>query len=516
VYLTVPGWCHSNRGETCLPQIHFELMHSHIVLSPVQQKAADALLEGISAGGVVVLKGDPGSGKSVIMQHVHMLLGGALIGIGDFLKALVERQPDAIEEAFLRVLEDAIQTHELVLVDDLHLVTSIVHQFNYPRRYLLEAALTTLLGEARALNKTLVFASDDEGPWPIARRAFACAIAEFTAADYEHVCRANTQTPLAVDFDAIHRFAPELNGHQLRNAAIWLGREADTDTDGCIRYLRERHMASNVDIEEVQPVRWSDLRGVDDVIRALEAKVALPFENDALATNLRLKPKRGVLIAGPPGTGKTTIGRALAHRLKSKFFLIDGTVVAGSGDFFDDVKEIFNRARRNAPSIVFIDDTDVIFDDKANPGFYRYLLTVLDGLESASSERVCVMMTAMNPGCIPAAMLRSGRVELWLETRLPDASAREQILRDRLAGVDAFASADLAEIAEASQGLTGADLKAVVEDAKLLFAHDVATGTPPRKMEEYFAGAIEEVRTNHRNYGRDRAVRLGEPQKMGF
>jgi len=149
-------------------------------------------------------------------------------------------------------------------------------------------------------------------------------------------------------------------------------------------------------------VRWSDLRGVDDVIRALEAKVALPFENDALTAGLRLKPKRGVLIAGPPGTGKTTIGRALAHRLKSKFFLIDGTVVAGSSDFFDDVKAIFERARRNAPSIVFIDDTDVIFDDNANPGFYRYLLTVLDGLESASSERVCVMMTAMNPGSLPA------------------------------------------------------------------------------------------------------------------
>jgi predicted AAA+ superfamily ATPase len=489
-------------------------MHSPIVLSPVQRKAADALLEGISVGGVVVLKGDSGSGKSVIMQHVHSLLGGALIGIGNFLKALAERQPDAIEEAFLRVVEDAVHANDLVLVDDLHLITSIVHHFNYPRRYLLEAALTTLLGEARALNKTLVFASEDEGPWPIARRAFACTIAEFTAADYEHICRGNTTAPMAVDFDAIHRFAPELNGHQLRNAAIWLGREADTE--GCIRYLRERHMASNVNIEEVQPVRWSDLRGVDDVIRALEAKVALPFENDALTTNLRLKPKRGVLIAGPPGTGKTTIGRALAHRLKSKFFLIDGTVVAGSGDFFDDVKEIFDRARRNAPSIVFIDDTDVIFDDNANPGFYRYLLTVLDGLESASSERVCVMMTAMNPGCIPAAMLRSGRVDLWLETRLPDARAREQILRDRLAGVDAFASADLAEIAESSHGLTGADLKAVVEDAKLMFAHDVATGSPPRKIEDYFAGAIEVVRTNHRNYGRHRAVRLGEPQKMGF
>jgi SpoVK/Ycf46/Vps4 family AAA+-type ATPase len=223
-----------------------------------------------------------------------------------------------------------------------------------------------------------------------------------------------------------------------------------------------------------------------------------------------------VLLAGPPGTGKTTIGRALAHRLKSKFFLIDGTVVAGSGDFYDEVKEIFEKARRNAPSVVFIDDTDVIFDGNGDSGFYRYLLTQLDGLESASSERVCVMMTAMNPGSLPPAMLRSGRVELWLETRLPDAAAREQILRDRIAGIDAFAVADLARVAEDAKGLTGADLKAVVEDAKLLFAHDVSTGTPLRSLEEYFERAIGDVRSNHRSYGRYRPVRLGQEQRVGF
>jgi SpoVK/Ycf46/Vps4 family AAA+-type ATPase len=307
-----------------------------------------------------------------------------------------------------------------------------------------------------------------------------------------------------------------LTGHQLRNATLWLARDPGLTTAAFIQYLRERHLASNVEIEEVQPVRWSDLKGVDDVIRTLEAKVALPFENDALTTRLRLKPKRGVLIAGPPGTGKTTIGRALAHRLKSKFFLIDGTVIAGGADFFDDVKDIFERARRNAPSVVFIDDTDVIFDDHANPGFYRYLLTVLDGLESASTERVCVMMTAMNPGALPPAMLRSGRVELWLETRLPDAAAREQILRDRLDGLDAFIAADLTGIAESSRGLTGADLKAIVEDAKLLYAHDVATSVPPRRLEDYFTAAIDEVRANHRSYGRTRTIRPGEPQKIGF
>ncbi len=491
-------------------------MQKQLILSPVQRKAADALLEGISVGGVLVLNGDTGSGKTAILEHVHALRGGALIGMREFLAALLARDPDAVEEAFLRTVEDAMHAHDLVLVDDLHLVTNIVERHNYPRRYLLDAALTALLAEAGALNRTLVFAGRGDAPWSIARRAFTWEIGEFAAADYEHICRACSPSPLAIEFDAIHRFAPELDGHQLRNATLWLARDPNLTTTAFIDYLREHYLASNVEIEEVAPVRWSDLKGVDDVIRTLEAKVALPFENDALAASLRLKPKRGVLIAGPPGTGKTTIGRALAHRLKSKFFLIDGTVIAGSSDFFDDVKDIFERARRNAPSVVFIDDSDVIFDDNANPAFYRYLLTVLDGLESASSERVCVMMTAMNPGCLPPAMLRSGRVELWLETRLPDVAAREQILRDRLAGLDVFAAADLASVAASARGLTGADLKAVVEDAKLLLAHDLSSAAPPRALEDYFTTAIEEVRANHRNYGRPRALRLGEPRKIGF
>src|SRR5581483_7359034 len=98
---------------------------------------------------------------------------------------------------------------------------------------------------------------------------------------------------------------------------------------------------------------------------------------------------------------------ALAHRLKGKFFLIDGTVVANTSDFYCSVRRIFAAAARNAPSVIFIDDTDLIFEGNGDPEFYRYLATMLDGLESASAERVCVMMTATDPGSLPPALLRS-------------------------------------------------------------------------------------------------------------
>src|SRR5438270_13820970 len=101
-----------------------------------------------------------------------------------------------------------------------------------------------------------------------------------------------------------------------------------------------------------------------------------------------------------------------------------------------------------------------MFEGNTDSDLYRYLLSVLDGIESAANQQVCVMMTAMNPGSLPAAMLRSGRVELWLETRLPDAGAREEILRDRLEGLPVpLAGADTGRLAAAAHCLTGADLK---------------------------------------------------------
>ncbi len=173
-------------------------------------------------------------------------------------------------------------------------------------------------------------------------------------------------------------------------------------------------------------------------------------------------------------------------------------------------------AKDNSPAVIFIDDADAIFEDGEERGLYRYLLTMLDGLESEGSARVCVMMTAMNLGHPPPALVRSGRVELWLEMKLPDAAARARILEKLTANLPAdLKNLDAAQVIESTGDFTGADVKRLVEDAKRLYAYDRGRGFAARAATEYFAEAAAGVRENKQRYQAAEAAARVRP-KIGI
>lgn len=489
-----------------------------ITLSPSQRKAADGIIRALERNEYALLMDEGHDGKTTVLGHIQAELGGARVGAREFLKKLATAEPLAVEEAFVALIEAELDQHDLVLVDDFHLVLDVSDGGSYPRTNLIDIALKALLAHVAASGKRIVFASDQHRA-ALSQRAHSYFIQNFKPEDFEVICSAYLDPAVSrrLDFVEIHRFAPNLSAHHLRKASMWLAHEPGLDTKRFCGYLGEHNLQSNVEVEEVEAVTWDDLKGVAGLIQELEAKIALPFENRELAIELDLKPKRGVLLAGPPGTGKTTIGRALAHRLRGKFFLVDGTMIAGSGDFYCEIDRVFREAEQNAPSVVFIDDADVIFGGEKEQGLYRYLLTKLDGLESRAAGRICVMMTAMEPADLPAAILRSGRVELWLETRLPDTAAREEILRERLSPLPPpLSCANIATLAEASRGCTGADLKAIIDDAKLHFAYDKVKGREPRPVEDYFHEAIAAVRSNRLKYRKRKPVHLMEHPAYGF
>ena len=492
-----------------------------LALTPVQRDALGALERQLADHNVAVLSAPQGMGKTSILRTLFARTGGVYLTSREFIEASVKRDPLALDETVYSVLQQSLETDDTVIVDDFQVVSMVaccVHA--YPRQNFLAAALLPLAAQARTLGKRLVFTAEGMPLVGLYERYPMVAVAAFTVADYVAICTGylGDRAAQRIDYGRVHRFAPKLNARQLRNTCVALRDDPDTDTERFVEYLREHHMTSNVDIAEVQAVDLKDLKGLDDTLEALEAHVIMPLENAEVSQELGLQPKRGVLLAGPPGTGKTTIGRALARRLRSKFFLIDGTVISGTPEFFGRVHRIFEAARRNAPCIIFIDDSDVIFESGNDAGLYRYLLTMLDGLESTSVGRICLIMTAMDVGNLPPALVRSGRIELWLETRLPAEEARASILRDHCGRLPAaIGGVDVTAIAAASEGLAGADLKRVIEDGKLLFAFDRQKRGATDPSTSYFLRAVETVRRNKQQYAdAETRARARRPHRPAF
>lgn len=146
-------------------------MNLEIVLTPVQQEAAHSLLQSLAVSPVAVLSGAAGAGKTTILKTLQTMQGGVFLGAPQFMNARHNQAPAAIEEAFFRMIEDAVQDYEFILVDDVTLIANVAVGGGHGRVHLLDAALTAILAEARVMGRKLVFAVEADIPWPIRRRA---------------------------------------------------------------------------------------------------------------------------------------------------------------------------------------------------------------------------------------------------------------------------------------------------------------------------------------------------------
>lgn len=471
-----------------------------IRLCTQQTQALDSLLAWREQTPILHLSSGTGFGKSEVLKEFQRRTGAHWLDVRPFVADVAARHPLSMQDSLWQLLTMAIEQHSSIIVDDFNLF------FDYatgcsgsPRGSYHETVAKALLLTLASKRGQLILGSNGELPEAFANSQWSASIEDFTVDDYRHLFEQflGPHSP-NIDYDSIFRFAPSLNIYRIQRICYWLKTAGTLTTEEILEFVQSQGMASNVEVSEVQEVELRDLCGVDEVITALEDYIIMPMENLKLAAELGLAPKRGVMLAGPPGTGKTTIGRALARRLRGKFFLIDGTVISGTEYFYHHINAIFRMAMANAPAIVFIDDSDVIFESGREHGLYRYLLTMLDGLESKSANNVCVMMTAMDLGNIPPALVRSGRIELWLEMKLPDAANRPRLLQQLMADkVQLRSEHAWLAIVDATDGFSGADLKRLVEDAKLNLAVDMTRGREVQAFENYLlraANAIQQSR----------------------
>ena len=220
-------------------------------------------------------------------------------------------------------------------------------------------------------------------------------------------------------------------------------------------------------------VNYDDVGGIGDTIQQLREMVELPLRYPELFTRLGVDPPKGVLLHGPPGTGKTRLAQAVANESDAEFFTINGPEIMGSGygESEKKLREVFEEASRVSPSIIFIDEIDSIAPKRTQvhgeteKRLVAQLLTLMDGLEARSN--LVVIAATNRPDALDEALRRPGRFDREIVIGVPDEKGRREILAIHTRGMPLGDKVNLTELAKTTHGFVGADLAALAREAAI-------------------------------------------------
>jgi len=227
------------------------------------------------------------------------------------------------------------------------------------------------------------------------------------------------------------------------------------------------------DEEKLDDVGYDDIGGCRRQMAQIREMIELPLRHPTLFKTLGVKPPRGVLLYGPPGSGKTLIARAVANETGAFFFLINGPEIMSkmAGESESNLRKAFEEAEKNAPSIIFIDEIDSIAPkrDKTNGEVERrivsQMLTLMDGLKARAN--VVVIGATNRPNSIDAALRRFGRFDREIDIGVPDENGRLEIFRIHTRNMKLDDDVDPEAIARETHGFVGADMAALCTEAAM-------------------------------------------------
>jgi transitional endoplasmic reticulum ATPase len=212
---------------------------------------------------------------------------------------------------------------------------------------------------------------------------------------------------------------------------------------------------------------YEDIGGLHEEIQRVREMVELPLRHPELFQRLGIEPPKGVMLHGPPGCGKTLLARAVANESEANFYSINGPEIMSKfyGESEARLREIFQQAQQNSPSIIFIDELDAIAPKReevtgeVERRVVAQLLALMDGLSGRGN--VIVIGATNRPSALDPALRRPGRFDREIEIGVPDKQGRHEVLQIHTRGMPLAEDVDLKKLAEMTHGYTGADLAAL-------------------------------------------------------
>ena len=231
-------------------------------------------------------------------------------------------------------------------------------------------------------------------------------------------------------------------------------------------------MTKSVDAS-VPRITYDELGGLKNEVQKIREMVELPMRHPELFDKIGVEAPKGVLLYGPPGTGKTLLAKAVAGETNAHFISLSGPEIMGKyyGESEEKIREIFNQAEENSPSIIFIDEIDSIapkrdeVSGEVEKRIVSQLLTLMDGMKSRG--KVVVIAATNRPDSIDPALRRPGRFDREIEIGIPDDEGRFEILSIHTRGMPIDEKVDLKQISKTTHGFVGADLEVLSKEAAM-------------------------------------------------
>ena len=290
----------------------------------------------------------------------------------------------------------------------------------------------------------------------------------YTGADIASLCR-------EAAMKALRRYIPEFNLEKERIAPEILEKMVVKMEDFTSAYREITPTAMREVYVEVPQVKWDQVGGLKQVKQELMESVEWPLKKPEVFKRMGINPPRGILLYGPPGSGKTLLARAVATESEANFISIKGPEIFSKwvGESEKAIREVFRKGRTAAPAIIFFDELDAILprrglgyaDSGASERVISQLLTEIDGIETL--QNVLVIAATNRPDMLDPAVMRPGRFDRLIYVPSPDFDSLKEIFKIHAGSMPLSKDVLLDELARKSQGYSGADIEAICREAAM-------------------------------------------------